>query len=250
MDPGSGKPLWHYHHGEVMNSTITVGDGYLYFVESRSAAAQAASTDRLLDELQTDQFLVALDLASGQVRWQHPVDFSQCQYMTYMVYSSQTLLVTGSDQQLTFHTYAFDTGSGTELWQDHAKNLKGHHTGWLDHPVIVAGKVYLNKHTYQLRTGKILNVHDFNWHGCGIMSASRHMLFRRYEFHGMLDLDTMERTELPGIRSGCWLSLIPSGGLLLAPETSAGCACAHPLQTSIAYVPKVDAQPPQRATRE
>jgi outer membrane protein assembly factor BamB len=249
IDPGTGKPLWQYRNGAIMNSTLTVGDGYLYFVESRSAAAKSATTDRLFDEIQTEQFLVALDLANGRVAWQQPCDFSKCQYMTYMVYSDQTLLVTGSDKQLEFHTYAYDTGSGTELWQDHAKNLKGHHTGWLDHPVIVAGKVYLNKHTYQLRTGKVLRVHDFNWHGCGIMSASQHTIFRRYEFHAMLDIETLKRTELPGIRSGCWLSLIPSGGLLLAPETSAGCACAHPLQTSIAYVPKVDATPPQEAER-
>ena len=35
-------------------------------------------------------------------------------------------------------------------------------------------------------------------------------------------------------------SPIPGGGLLLAPETSAGCSCGHALQTSIAYVPKAD----------
>ena len=29
-----------------------------------------------------------------------------------------------------------------------------------------------------------------------------------------------------------------SGGLLLAPETSAGCSCGHSIQTSMAYVPK------------
>ena len=41
-----------------------------------------------------------------------------------------------------------------------------------------------------------------------------------------------------GIRSGCWLSMIPAGGLLLAPETSAGCSCTHAIQTSIGYIPK------------
>ena len=81
-------------------------------------------------------------------------------------------------------------------------------------------------------------MHNFDWHGCGVMSASNHSVFSRYEYHGMLDLDTNKRTEFLGVRSGCWLSLIPSGGLLLAPETSAGCSCGHSIQTSLAYVPK------------
>ena len=115
---------------------------------------------------------------------------------------------------------------------------KGHHTGQLAHPTIVGDLVYFNKHTYQLKTGEVMGVHDFDWHGCGVMSASNHTVFSRYEYHGMLDLKTKKRTEFLGVRSGCWLSLIPSGGLLLAPETSAGCSCGHSIQTSIAYVPK------------
>jgi hypothetical protein len=32
--------------------------------------------------------------------------------------------------------------------------------------------------------------------------------------------------------------MIPAGGMLLAPETSAGCSCTHAIQTSIGYLPK------------
>jgi hypothetical protein len=54
----------------------------------------------------------------------------------------------------------------------------------------------------------------------------------------MWDLATDKRSQFMGIRSGCWLSMIPAGGLLLAPETSAGCSCTHSIQTSIGYIPK------------
>jgi outer membrane protein assembly factor BamB len=236
-DRDSGEIVWTYRGGLIMNSTITLGSGYAYFVESRSEAAKAAGSGRLLDELQRDQYLVALDLETGRVHWERQVDFSKCQYMTYMVFSQDTLLVTGSDQERRFHTYVYDVGSGTELWQHEADDKKGHHTGQLAHPTIVGDRVYFNKHTYQLRSGNVLGVEDFNWHGCGVMSASQHLIFSRYEFHGIYDPLTNKRTELLGIRSGCWLSLIPSGGMLLAPETSAGCSCGHALQTSIAYVP-------------
>ncbi len=238
IDTYTGETQWMYRGGVLVNSTITISNGRIYFVESRSKVAKDAATGRLLDEVLQDQYLVAMDAATGSVIWEKPYDFSKCQYVTYMTYGSSTLLITGTDKDSVFHTYAIDAATGEELWQHQAADKKGHHTGQLAHPTIVGNLVYFNKHTYELRTGKVLGVHNFNWHGCGIMSASNHSVFSRYEYHGMLDLKTNERTEFLGIRSGCWLSLIPSGGLLLAPETSAGCSCGHSLQTSIAYVPK------------
>ena len=237
IDTYTGDQQWVYNQGVVINSTITIADGRIYFIESRSADARDADSGRLVDELSKDQHLVALNASTGKLVWEIPYDFSKCRSVTYMTHGNGTLLVTGTDKKNIFHTYAFNSEDGKELWQHETKELKGHHTGHLAHPTIVGDLVYFNKHTYELRTGKVLGVHKFNWHGCGVMSASNHSVFSRYEYHGMLDLKTNERTEFLGIRSGCWLSLIPSGGLLLAPETSAGCSCGHSLQTSIAYVP-------------
>lgn len=242
----SGETEWTQEDGAIINSTITIADGRIYYIASRSEAARTAASGRLTKELLSDQVLVALDGATGEVLWEKPFDFSKCRYVTYMTHGHETLLVTGTDEKSVFHTYAFDTTDGRELWQHSAADQKKHHTGQLAHPTIVGQKVYFNKHTYQLRTGEVLGLHKFNWHGCGIMSASNHSVFSRYEYHGMLDLKTNQRTEFLGVRSGCWLSLIPSGGLLLAPETSAGCSCGHSIQTSLAYVPKAIAVPSER----
>lgn len=238
VDRHRGAVQWTYRNGVIINSTIAVADGRVYFIESRSPAARNATTNRLFEEVQTDQHLVALDLASGEVYWEEPYDFSRCQYMTYLVVSGGTLVVTGSDEEKIYHTYAFDAPSGRPLWQHETASRKRHHSGQLDHPTIVGDRLYLNKHTFALRTGEVLEVTDFDWHGCGVTSASRHSLFRRYEYHGMQDLATGERTEFLGIRGGCWLNLIPSGGVVLAPEASAGCSCGHAIQSSIAYVPR------------
>ena len=234
----TGKTEWYYSDGQIINSTITIADGRIFFIESRGESARAADTGRLTAETLTDQVLVALDAVTGKVVWEKPYDFTACRYVTYMTYGSGTLLITGTDEKNVFHTFAFSGDDGAALWQHDAPMKKGHHTGQLAHPTIVGELVYFNKHTYELKTGKVVDVHDFDWHGCGVMSASKHSVFSRYEYHGMLDLKTKKRTEFLGIRSGCWLSLIPSGGLLLAPETSAGCSCGHSIQTSIAYVPK------------
>ena len=233
-----GEPRWIYQQGVILNSTITIADDVAYFIESRNPAAKRTPSGRMLEEVLIDQVLIALDMKSGNVLWEKPYDFSKCHHVTYMTHGQNTLLVAGTDPKRNFYVYAFDTEDGRELWQHQAPDKKGHHTGQLAHPTIVGNNVYFNKHGYNLRTGEVLFVHDFNWHGCGVMSASTSTIFSRYEYHGMYDLKTKERTELLGIRSGCWLSLIPSGGLLLAPETSAGCSCGHSLQTSIAYVPK------------
>ena len=70
------------------------------------------------------------------------------------------------------------------------------------------------------------------------MSAAKNAIFFRHHYQAMWDLASNKRTQFQGIRSGCWLSLIPASGLLLAPETSAGCSCTHAIQTSVAYLPK------------
>lgn len=237
LDRHTGKQKWLYDKGVVINSTITLSDGLLYFVESRNPEARTSESGQQFEPVQSDQHLVALELDTGEVRWEKPYDFSQCEFMTYMSHGSDTLLVIGSDREKKYHMYAFDSRTGYEIWTQDNPARKSHHSGHLAHPVIIGQKIYHNKQTFDLRTGNVLEEDDFDWHGCGVMSASNHTIFRRYEFHGLLDLDTGKRTEFQGIRGGCWLSLIPSGGVLLAPETGAGCHCTHGLQTSVAYVP-------------
>ena len=39
-------------------------------------------------------------------------------------------------------------------------------------------------------------------------------------------------------RPGCWIGILPVGGLVLMPETSSGCTCGFPIQTSMAFRPK------------
>ena len=53
----------------------------VYFVESRNPEAISNKSGRLLDAIQKDQHLVALDLEKGKVRWEKPYDFSNCEFM-------------------------------------------------------------------------------------------------------------------------------------------------------------------------
>ena len=49
--------------------------------------------------------------------WQKPFDFSLCESVTYVTHANGVLLVSGTDKNARFHTYAFDAATGEELWQ-------------------------------------------------------------------------------------------------------------------------------------
>lgn len=250
-DPQSGQTLWEYEGGAILNSTIAIGDSMIFFVESRAPAAVAAAGLRQTPEALTDTHLVALDLRSGRQLWTRAQDFTACQYMTYLVYSRNTVVVTGTDRDKVYHTYAFNAPSpapagdvdplaaaGQVLWSESHKEDKGHHSGHLQHPVVIDDVFYSDQRAFNLVTGELVRKDLPERRGCGTMSAARHAIFYRHYFHGMWDLESDQRTQFEGVRSGCWLSLIPAGGMLLGPETSAGCSCTHPIQTSVAFLPK------------
>jgi outer membrane protein assembly factor BamB len=252
LDRTSGEHRWTYRGGAILNSTITIGDGMIFFIESRNPAAMEAPAARLAPEILTQTRLVALDLRSGAVLWEKPQDFSKCEFMTYLVYSRNTVVVTGTDRDKVYHTYAFNApapkvppgdvnplaAAGQMLWSESHKEDKGHHSGHLQHPVVIDGVFYSDQRSFDLVTGKTLRKDLPERRGCGTMSAARHALFFRHHYQAMWDLDSDKRTQFQGIRAGCWLSMIPAGGMLLAPETSAGCSCTHAIQTSVGYLPK------------
>jgi hypothetical protein len=103
--------------------------------------------------------------------------------------------------------------------------------------VLVGGFVYTEFQAFALADGKPQPGLPHRGHGCGAQAASLHAMFYRGGYHTMFDIRTREQTEMAPARSGCWLGIIPAGGIVLAPETSSGCSCTHALQTSMAFVP-------------
>lgn len=235
LDAKSGAKRWEYRGGRVLNATITVGDGRVYFVESRSRAAADKKSGRLGDEALADTYLVALDEATGKPLWQSPVDFGTGRRALYLSHHAGTLVAAGSTDD--YRLAAFDAATGSTRWRQTFPWKLDHHGGAIQHPVLVGGVVYTEFQAYALADGKPLPGLPPRGHGCGAQAASLHAMFYRGGYHTMFDIRTGEQTEMAPARSGCWLGIIPAGGIVIAPETSSGCSCTHALQTSMAFVP-------------
>ncbi len=242
LDRHTGRVKWIRKGGVLIDSTLTVTDTHVYYIESRDDAAIGSDKARMTTELNKAQHLVALDLSTGRTMWDKAHDFAPATVMTYLTFANDTLMVTGSDTKRIYHQWAFDAKAGSTLWSRQVKDKKGHHGGQLQHPVVIGDRVFVNKQVVGLRNGRLLQDNVAERRGCGTMAASKHALFFRHYYHGIWDLKTNERKQFLGIRGGCWLGQIPAGGLLLAPETSSGCSCTHALQTSVGFVPRVRAK--------
>jgi outer membrane protein assembly factor BamB len=251
MEKGSGRVLWKYDGGVVINTTITVGGGQMYFLETHSPKALADKLGRMPAKTLFDggdQYLVALDTQTGRIVFKTKVDVSNFEEPVYLNYANDTLLLSGSrliGDSIHYYYYAFDARSGDIRWKaDHRTDLAadGGHGEYNRHPTIIDDTVYAWPYAYNLKTGGKINGWEFDrrGHGCGGVSASAQCLFWRGANPWMYDLGPNggPRRLNKVTRPGCWINIIPAGGLVLVPEASSGCTCGFSLQTSMAFVPK------------
>ncbi len=249
VDKGVGDVLWKYRGGVILSPTITIGGGRMYFIETSSPKALADELGRMPIKVLFDggeQRLVALDARTGEIKYKKKIDVSNLEEPVYLNYSDGVVLLSGSrlvGNSIVYSYYAFEASSGRGLWDaSHDSGLAkdGGHGEYNRHPTIIGATVYAWPYAYALSSGKQVDGWKFNrrGHGCGGVSASAQCLFWRGGNPWMYDLGAGGATRLTSVtRPGCWINIIPAGGLVLIPEASSGCTCGFPLQTSLALVP-------------
>jgi len=243
--------LWKYRGALVLNTSITIGDGRMYFIETTSSKALADKLGRM--PVKTlfdggDQNLVALDARSGEVIFKRKIDVTFFEEPVYLNYAGGTLLLSGSrlaGKTVRYHYRAFDARSGDVLWDaDHGTSLNrdGAHGEYNRHPTIIEDTVYAWPYAYELKTGNRIEAWEMDrrGHGCGGVSAAAHALFWRGGNPWMYDLGPGGGPQrlTSSTRQGCWINIIPAGGLALIPESSSGCTCGFAVQTSLALIPQ------------
>jgi hypothetical protein len=131
------------------------------------------------------------------------------------------------------------------LWQTTQKPvpdhiLEGPHGEQVQHSAIVGETIYNTGFALHLRTGQPID--GWKWQKsdkCGVLSTSAFCGFSRFSNPRMFDLQTGDYRALTNVtRPGCWINMIPSGGLVLIPEASSGCTCYYSIQTSLALTPR------------
>jgi len=250
-DKEGGAPLWSYRDGLILNTTLALGDGRIYFVETHSPAALAEKTGRLPIKtlFQGDrQYLVALQQKTGRVVFKQKIDVTHFEEPVYLNFGQGVLLLSGSrlaGKSIEYYYDAFDAETGADLWHaghDSGLAIDGGHGEYNRHPTIVGDVVYAWPYAYALSSGERIEDWKFNrrGHGCGGVSASAQCLFWRGGNPWMYDLGPHGGpARINAVsRPGCWINMIPAGGLVLIPEASSGCTCGFPVQTSLAYIPQ------------
>jgi outer membrane protein assembly factor BamB len=237
----TGKLIWNYKNGVIINSSIALGGGRAYFVESRNPTVLNLSTGRIgASALWQNQYLVALDAATGNPVWSKPVALaaSPSPVVFFLTYADEKLIVLSSATN--YFLYAFSAADGSLLWQKSHPWNRDNHGGHMYHTVIVGNTVFVEPMGYDLATGRLVKSGLPQRSGCSTMSAANNTITYvsgDYDQGSLYfwDLDTDRRFQVGGPRSSCWLSCISGGGLILSPTASSGCTCPYPLETSMGF---------------
>ena len=251
LEADSGKRSWDYRprRGAIINTTLAVSSGRAWFIESANPATLEGPVDRYtLDKLLSGGAeLVCLGIDDGKVRWRRGLAELKARHCLFLSSAKGTVVLSGSRNEgntVRYDLAAFNAADGKRLWsrsQNTGDKTGGTH-GEQDHRHAVIGNVlYAEPFAYELRSGKPLS--GWKWNkgkrgGCGNVSASLSNLFFRDGSASFFDLSRGVHDKVTNIsRPGCWINMIPAGGLLLIPEGSSGCTCNYAVQGSMAFVP-------------
>lgn len=262
FDRHTQQRLWTYRRGSIMNSAIAVGGDRVYFAETRNRDVMNDADGRIrIDTFcAKDLFIVATDVATGRPLWERPMTLP-FEHIMFVNYGNDTVLVSGTYNQDNFVHYglfALEGDSGQEKWRtsyvgmningDQPYGTGGSHGEQWQHPVIHGATVYSKPYAFDLNTGaKKDYVFYRGGHGCGGFTASLNYMYGRGSTPRMYPLEakTTSGLQLTQVtRPGCWLNIIPAGGLILLPESSSGCTCAYSVQTSLAFAQRQYYAPP------
>ncbi len=258
-DLNHGRLLWRHaaRAGAIVDQTITVIDGIIYFVCSINAETLKGNGRNSLADLFDDgAMLTALDLYTGQELWSQAVDLSNLEHIVFMSSADDVLVISGSKyisvngskkKRIRYELHGYDCRDGRQLWQQdfvpaYDDILSGSHGEQVQHPAIVTGIVYGSGFACYLKTGE--KYEGWTWRKgskCGTVALSETCAFSRFageKLPYIFDRKTGDSYPMTTVsRPGCWINMLPAAGLVLIPEASSGCTCGYSMQTSIALSP-------------
>lgn len=239
MDAATGRLKWSWQpQNSLRHNAIAIGGGRVYVIDRDEALGDRKKEKKrgVPDKgaAHPAGTLVALDLSSGKVVWQTDEDV----YGTLLALSEehQTLLMCYQNtafklaSELGGRLAAFDTSTGRRRWDIRAT--------YKMRPIIHGQTVLFQSHGWDLLTGRPQDITFPRSYGCGIPAASRNLMVFRSGTLGYVDLQKPRGVQnFGGIRPGCWINVVPVGGLVLMPDATDLCTCSYLIKASIALQP-------------
>jgi outer membrane protein assembly factor BamB len=225
-----GYELWQYQNGLIQNATITIGNGKIVFVESRSAELKQAAARRIDSaELFRELFLVALDVRTGKRLWEKALESVDGTTMLCMAATDDHLVLVASHPKQ-FDLSAFDMNSGGKLWNTTAPWPDGRedHGVHLSRPSMIGDRLFLRPYVFDLATGE-LHPKRIPIGGCGTHACAADALIFRSGSGGMVSMwspETGQYSHFPRLRPNCWLNVVPAGGCYSLPKRAADAVAA------------------------
>jgi outer membrane protein assembly factor BamB len=239
LDKITGEKKWEYSNGVVINSTITIGNNNIYFVECRDKKVKNSSERRVgKKELWKNQFMVALNINTGKKLWETSIKTVPGLTLFNMAYANDKLVIVSSAKNK-YHVYTYDAVSGKKNWYNKVSWYSDNHGGHMSRPAIVGDELYVRPGVFNLQTGERLKKQiPRHKGGCSTYACSENIIFFRSSQVTMWETNIEKVSYWDRLRPDCWLSTIPAGGMLLSPEGGGGCSCGSWFETSIAFAPK------------
>lgn len=234
----SGEAVWSYENGVIINSTITIDESRVYFVECRHEKIKQAQARRVgAPELWQQLFLVALDLKTGRIVWEQSLQTVPGTVAFYLAAGDDALVINASTDKK-YEVSAYAAADGASRWRQSFGWFegKGDHGKAIQRPAIVGGRVYVRPRVLDLTTGEILPL-EMPSGKCGTYAATTKSLVFRTSNITMWNTESGSASSWNRMRPGCWLTTIPAAGMLLSPEGGGGCSCGSWMEMSVGFMP-------------
>lgn len=238
IDPASSKRLWTFQDTLILNSTITIAGDHVFFCQARAPENFDSSLMRLQDAAAWDSLeLVAVDRKTGKEHYRTPLPGIDLTTSLSVTASEDWLIVSGSAQGR-FEVLGIKQQDGSQWWRRKIPWEADHHGKHLSRPAIANGKVFLRPVVLQLATGETLDALKFpGGHTCASYTLTARSMFLRAGSMTMWTPEKNQSSKWNRLRTDCWISHVPAGGMLLMPEGGGGCSCGGWLETSMGFRP-------------
>ena len=253
MDALTGEVKWMYEaEHSIRHNTIAIGDGKVFIIDRQLADFDKVRNPHRTGEHPTGK-LIALDANTGKVLYKK----SKGIYGTLLALSTDNdiLIMTYSDTRFKLPSEiggrmsAFRASTGEHLWnvdllldEEHIaynRQDKNFNYSFITRPIINGTAVYIGPYAYDLMSGERLEFAMKRSYGCGIISGSKNMMLFRSGTLGFIDLTNIDKgtQNYGGIRPGCWINVIPAGGVVLMPDYTWRCSCSYLIKANVGLIP-------------